>query len=46
MKRSGDPGPEGGTWAPIPEGSLTLMSKLLGTFVNVVLDMIGNFNLT
>ena len=46
MKRSVDPGPtpEGG--GTTPEGSLTLMSKLLGIFVNVVLDMLGNFNLT
>ena len=39
VKRSEDPGPEGGTWAP-SEGSLILMSKLLGIFVNVVLDII------
>ena len=39
MKRSEDPGPEGGTWAP-SEGYLILMSKLLGIFVNVVLDII------
>ena len=45
MKRSEDPGPEGGTGAP-SEGSLILMSKLLEIFVNVVSDMIGNFNLT
>ena len=45
MKRSEDPGPGGGTWAP-SEGSLTLVSNVLGTFVNVVSDMIGNFNLT
>ena len=45
LKRSEDPRPEVGAWAP-SEGSLILMSKLLGIFVNVVLDMIGNFNLT
>ena len=41
MKRSEDPGPEGGTWAP-SEGPLTLVSNVLGILVNVVLDMIGN----
>ena len=40
MKRSGDPGPEGGTWAPIPEGFLTIVSNLLGIFVNVGVDII------
>ena len=41
LKRSEDPGPEGGTQAP-SEGSLTLVSNVLGILVNVVLDMIGN----
>ena len=41
LKRSEDPGPEGGTWAP-SEGPLTLVSNVLGILVNVVLDMIGN----
>ena len=41
LKRSVDPGPEGGTWAPIPEGSLTLMSNLLLVFVNIGLDILG-----
>ena len=43
VKRSGDPGPEGGTWAPIPEGSLTLVSKLLFVVANIGLDILGEF---
>ena len=38
-----DPGPEGGTWAPIPEGSLTLMSKWLFVVANIGLDILGEF---
>ena len=38
-----DPGPEEGTWAPIPEGSLTLMSKLLFVVANIGLDILGEF---
>ena len=37
-----DPGPEEGTWAPIPEGSLTLMSNLLLLVFNVGLDILGD----
>ena len=43
MKRSGDPGPtpEGG--GTTPEGSLTLMSKLLFVVANIGLDILGEF---
>ena len=43
MKRSEDPGPEGGNWAPIPEGSLTLVSNLLLVVANIGLDILGEF---
>ena len=43
MKRSGDPGPtpEGG--GTTPEGSLTLVSKLLFVVANIGLDILGEF---
>ena len=44
MKRSGDPGPtpEGGGDGTTPEGSLTLMSKLLFVVANIGLDILGD----
>ena len=42
LKRSGDPGPEGG--GTTPEGSLTLVSNLLFVVVNIGLDILGKFN--
>ena len=42
VKRSEDPGPEGGTWAP-SEGSLTIVSKLLFVVANIGLDILGEF---
>ena len=40
MKRSSDPGPEGG--GTTPEGSLTLVSNLLLVVVNIGLYILGN----
>ena len=39
MKRSGDPGPTPEVGGTTPEGSLTLISNLLGIFVNVGVDI-------
>ena len=41
LKRSDDPGPEGGGTAP--EGSLTLVSNLLLVVANIGLDILGKF---
>ena len=40
LKRSGDPGPEGG--GTTPEVSLTLVSNFLLVVVNIGLDILGN----
>ena len=42
LKRSEDPRPEVGAWAP-SEGSLILVSKLLFVVANIGLDILGEF---
>ena len=42
MKRSDDPGPEGG--GTTPEGFLTLVSNLMLVVVSIGLDILDKFN--
>ena len=43
MKRSVDPGPTPEVGGTPPEGSLTLVSKLLFVVANIGLDILGEF---